>query len=158
VDVSKETKDSNNLPQFFTYYKINVPINYIPEPENWLIIQIMRLLKCGIDIGNGRYTVDNYNSAIQFLDIIKKDDRIEDNNSTSPNDTSNRNRNKITMRQFAEKYSSTVTETLSRHFSKPIFSNYHNKIFGNLQYIGIRQNINDDNSGLSLDSSDSSVC
>jgi hypothetical protein len=161
LNPTKETKESSNSPQFYTYYKINVPINYIPEPENWLILQILTFLKCGIDIGNGRYTIDNYNSAIQFLDIIKNDDRIEDNNSTSTNQTSsitNRKRNKITMKQFAEKYDSAATETLSRHFSKPIFSNYHNKIFGNLQYIGIRQNINNDNSGMSLDSSDSSVC
>jgi hypothetical protein len=121
----------------------------------------MRIWKCGIDIGKGRYSIDNYNSAIQFLDISKKDDRIEDNNSTSTNGISsntNRIRNKITMRQFAEKYNNIATETLSRHFSKPIFSNYHNKIFGNLQYIGIRQNIIGENSGTSLDSSDSSVC
>ena len=45
VDVSKETKDFNNVPQFYTYYKINIPINYIPEPEDWLILQTMRLLK-----------------------------------------------------------------------------------------------------------------
>jgi hypothetical protein len=121
----------------------------------------MTLLKCGIDIANGRYSIDNYNSTIQFLDIIKKDDRIENNKSTSTNGTSsttNRKRNKITMKQFAENYDSAATETLSRHFSKPIFSNYHNKIFGNLQYIGIRQYTNVKDSGTSLDSSDSSVC
>ena len=117
----------------------------------------MTFRKCGIDIGNGRYTIDNYNSAIQFLDIIKNDDRIKSNNSTSTNDTSSRNRNKITMRQFAEEYDSTATETLSRHFSKPIFSNYYNKIFGKLQYIGIRQNINDRNLGKLPNSSGSSV-
>jgi hypothetical protein len=157
---TKENKESDNIPQFYTYYKINVPINYIPETDDWLIVQIMRLWKCGIDIGNGQYSIDNYNSAIQFLDIIKKDDRIEDNNSTSTNGASNntnRNRNKITMRQFAEKYNSIATETLSRHFSKPIFSNYHNKIFGDLQYIRTRQNINDENSGKLSDSSGSSV-
>jgi hypothetical protein len=160
TDATKETKESNNLPQLYTYYKINVPINYIPEPTNWLILQIMRLWECGIDIGKGRYSIDNYNSAIRFLDISKKDDRIENNNSTSTNGTSsntNRNRNKITMRQFAEKYNSIATETLSRHFSKPIFSNYYNKIFGKLQYIGIRQNINDRNLGKLPNSSDSSV-
>ena len=59
------------------------------------------------------------------------------------------------MRKFAEKYNSTATETLSRHFSKPIFSNYHNKIFGNLQYIGIRQNFIGKNSGVLSDSSGS---
>jgi hypothetical protein len=31
------------------------------------------------------------------------------------------------MRQFAEKYGNITTETLSRHFSKPIFANNHNK-------------------------------
>jgi hypothetical protein len=157
LHTAKETKESSNSPQFYTYYKINIPINYIPEPENWLILQILTFRKCGIDIGNGRYTIDNYNSAIQFLDIIKNDDRIKSNNSTSTNDTSSRNRNKITMRQFAEEYDSTATETLSRHFSKPIFSNYYNKIFGKLQYIGIRQNINDRNLGKLPNSSGSSV-
>jgi hypothetical protein len=120
----------------------------------------MGLWKCGIDIGNGRYSIDNYNSAIQFLD--KDDDGIEDNNNTSTkggsSNTSSRNRNKITMRQFAERYGSTATETLSRHFSKPIFSNYYNKIFGNLKYIGIRQYANVKDSGTSFDSSDSSAC
>jgi hypothetical protein len=116
----------------------------------------LRLWKCGIDIGNGQYSIDNYNSAIQFLDIIKRDERIEDNNSTST-DSSSIRRNKITMRQFVEKYGVSANETLSRHFSKPIFSNYHNKIFGDIQYIGIRQNIYDKNSGNSQDSSDSSV-
>ena len=108
----------------------------------------MRLWKCGIDIGNGQYPAGNYNSPIQFLDINKKDNTIDDNNNSTSTDSSsnsiNRNRrNKITISQFAEKYGSTATDTLSRHFSKPIFANYHNKIFGDLQYIGIRQNIND---------------
>jgi hypothetical protein len=67
TNATKETKDSNNSPQFYTYYKINIPINYIPELTNWLIFQIMGLWKCGIDIGNGRYSIDNYNSAIHFL-------------------------------------------------------------------------------------------
>jgi hypothetical protein len=160
TDATKETKESNNLPQLYTYYKINVPINYIPEPTNWLILQIMRLWECGIDIGKGRYSIDNYNSAIQFLDIIKKDDRIEDDNSTSTNGTSsttNRKRNKIAMRQFAEKYDSAATETLSRHFSKPIFSDYYNKIFGNLQYLGIRQYTDVKDSGNIPNSLDSSA-
>jgi hypothetical protein len=161
IDTTKETSEFNNIPQFYTYYKINVPINYIPESEDWLIFQIMGLWKCGIDIGNGQYSTDNYNSAIQFLDIRKKDDRIEGNNSTNTNGSSNtisNNRNKITMRQFAERYDSMAIDTLSRHFSRPIFSDYHNKIFGDLQYIGIRENINNENSGNSSDSSDSSVC
>jgi hypothetical protein len=160
TDATKENSESNNIPQFYTYYKINIPINYIPEPENWLIFQIMRLWKCGIDIGNDRYTTDNCNSAIQFLDIRKKDNGMDDNNnSTSTNRCSSiSSRNKITMRQFAEKYGSIATETLSRHFSKPIFSDNHNKIFGDLKYIGIRQNINGENSGISIDSADSSVC
>jgi hypothetical protein len=156
VDATKETSEFRNIPQFYTYYKINIPINYIPEPRNWLIFQIMSLWKCGIDSGNGRYTIDNYNSAIQFLDIRKKDDGIDDNNSTCTKSSISRTRNKITMKQFAEKYDS-VAETLSRHFSKPIFANSH-KIFGDLQYIRIRQNNNNENSRTCSDSSDSSVC
>ena len=62
------------------------------------------------------------------------------------------------MRQFAEKYDSIANDMLSRHFSKPIFANYYNKIFGDLQYIGIIQNINHENSGMSINSADSSVC
>jgi hypothetical protein len=166
TDATKETSEFNNIPQFYTYYKINVPINYIPEPRNWLIFQIMSLWKCGIDLGNGLYSIDNYNSALQFLDITKIDNRIEDNkmednnNSTSTNNRSNtisNNRKRITMREFAERYGSIATDMLSLHFSKPIFANYHNKIFGNLEYIGIRQNINGKNSGITIDSSDSSV-
>ena len=76
----------------------------------------------------------------------------------STNSCSNIRRSKITVRHFAERYDNIATDTLSRHFSKPIFSNYHNKIFGNLQYIGIRPNINGENSGISIDSADSSVC
>jgi hypothetical protein len=120
----------------------------------------MGLWKCGIDIGNGMYSINNYNSAIQFLDIRKKDDGIDDNNNNTSSiscSTINK-RNKITIKQFTEKYDSIATETLSRHFSKPIFSDYYNKIFGHLQYIGIRHNINDKNSGIARDSSDSSVC
>jgi len=158
VDATKETSESNNIPQFYTYYKINVAINYIPEPRNWLIFQIMSLWKCGIEIGNGRYSIDNYNSAIQFLDIRKKDDEIDDNNTSTTGCSTINKRNKITMRQFAEKYDGIATDTLSRHFSKPIFANSHNKIFGDLQYIAIRQNINDQNSRRCSDSSDSSVC
>jgi hypothetical protein len=159
VAITTETSESRNIPQFYTYYKINIPINYIFEPRNWLIFQIMSLWKCGIDNGNGRYTIDNYNSAIQFLDIRKKDDGIDDNNNSTSTDTGiSRTRNKITMRQFADKYDGVTTENLSRHFSKPIFANSYNRIFGDLQYIRIRQNINDQNSITFSDSSDSSVC
>ena len=157
--ITQETQDYQNIHEFFTYHKINIPIDYKPFSSDWLIFQILRLWKCGIDLGNGMYSIDNYNSAIQFLDTSKKGDEIEDNNNiTSTNSSNTSSRSKITMRQFAEEYDSTATETLSRHFSKPIFANYHNKIFGDLQYIGIRQNINDENSGTPIDSSDSSVC
>ena len=114
----------------------------------------MRLWKCGIDIGNSRYTIDNYNSAIQFLDIRKKDNKINDNDSTKYKSVVVL-LIEITKSQcvsLSERYGSIATDTLSRHFSKPIFSDYYNKIFGQLQYIGIRQNINDKNSGMSTDS------
>ena len=68
------------------------------------------------------------------------------------NDTVRRSRNRITMRQFARKYNGS-TGDLSRHFSRPIFANSHNKIFGDLQYIGIRRDVNQINSGICQNSS-----
>jgi hypothetical protein len=122
---TRETDETKTYPQFFTFHKINVPKNFKLLSKDWLIYQILGLWKCGIELDNARYSIDNYNEAIQFLDIES---------------TLGYTRNKITMRQFSEKYD--TTETLSRHFSKPIFGNYCNKIFGKIQYIGICRNDN----------------
>ncbi|MGB6530826.1 MAG: hypothetical protein WBF33_22185 [Candidatus Nitrosopolaris sp.] len=59
------------------------------------------------------------------------------------------------MRQFSEKYD--ATETLSRHFSRPIFGDYYNKIFGKIQYIGIDRSYSEIISGSDVNSSLSSV-
>jgi hypothetical protein len=59
------------------------------------------------------------------------------------------------MRQFSEKYD--ASETLGRHISKPIFGDYCNKIFGKIQYIGIRKNGSRIISGIDVNSSLSSV-
>jgi hypothetical protein len=40
------------------------------------------------------------------------------------------------MTQFVQKYNSP-SDSLSRHFSRPIFSDSCNKIFGEIQYIEI---------------------
>jgi hypothetical protein len=116
---TQETGDNKVIPQFFTFHKINVQKDFKLLPKNWLVFQILGLWKCGIEIGNTQYSIDNYNDAIQFLDIES---------------TLGCTRNRITMRQFGEKYD--PTEALSRHFSRPIFGNYDNKIFGKIQYIG----------------------
>ena len=103
-------------------------------------------------------------SAIQFLDIEKDHVIIADPNQcegegsstitsdNTSNDTVRRSRNIITMRQFARKYNGS-TGDLSRHFSRPIFADSHNKIFGDLQYIGIRRDVSQINSGICQNSS-----
>jgi hypothetical protein len=177
TDLTKETKESKADPEFFIHSKINVPIDYIPFPEDWLNFEVLRLWKCGIDISNGHYssslTSANNNNVpikkeegivvtpsaiIHFLDKEETEEANNNNNTSSTNSYSySNNRKKITTTQFVQKYTS-LTDRLSRHFSKPIFANYHNKIFGNLQYIGIRQNIDDQNSKSTPNSQASSVC
>ena len=119
---TQETEETKVSPQFFRFHKINVPNNFKLWSNDWLVYQILGLWKCGIELGNTQYSIDNYTDAIQFLDIESK---------------LSYSRNKITMRQFSEKYD--PTKTLSRHFSKPIFGDYYNKIFDKIQYIGIRR-------------------
>jgi hypothetical protein len=117
---TRETHETRVFPQFFTFHKINVSKNFKLLSKDWLVYQILGLWKCGIELGNAQYSISNYNEAIQFLDTESK---------------LGHTRNKITMRQFSEKYD--TPETLSRHFSKPIFEDYYNKIFGKIQYIGV---------------------
>jgi hypothetical protein len=100
---TQETNETKIFPQFFTFHKINVPKNFELLSKDWLIYQILCLWKCGIELGSAQYSIDNYNEALQFLDIES---------------TLDHTRNKITMRQFSENYD--ASETLSRHFSKPI--------------------------------------
>jgi hypothetical protein len=117
-----------------------VLFRFEPLSKDWLIYQILGLWKCGIKLGNAQYSIDNYNEAIQFLDIESK---------------LGHTRNKITMRAFSEKYD--ATETLSRHFSKPIFGDYYNKIFPKIKYIGVRSSGSTVISGSDVNSSLSSV-
>lgn len=119
---------------------INVPKNFELLSKDWLIYQILGLWKCGIELDNAQYSIDNYNDAIQFLDIES---------------TLGHSRSRITMRQCSEKYD--TPETLSRHFSKPIFGDYYNKIFGKIQYISIDRSGNEIISGSDVNSSLSSV-
>jgi hypothetical protein len=134
------TNETKIFPQFFTFHKINVPKNFELLSKDWVIYQILGLWKCGIELDNAQYSIDNYNEAIQFLDIESK---------------LGYTRNKITMRAFSEKYD--TPETLSRHFSRPIFGDYYNKIFGKLQYIGICKGDSTVISGSDVKSSLSSV-
>jgi hypothetical protein len=60
------------------------------------------------------------------------------------------------MRQFADKYGSMANELLTRHFSRPIFEDYYNKIFGEVQYLGYIDTNNKINSGNYRDSAVSS--
>jgi hypothetical protein len=155
---TQKTEEYDKIPQFFSYRKINVPADYKPVPVKWLIFQILGLWKCGINYGNGQYDT----SAIQFLDIEKDHLVIADPNESegagsstitsdnTSNETVRRSgRNRITIRQFARKYNGP-TGDLSRHFSRPIFANSHNKIFGDLHYIDI---VNQINSGICQNSS-----
>jgi bifunctional DNA primase/polymerase-like protein len=155
---TQETEEICSIPQFFSYHKIITPINYNPFPVKWLIFQILRLWKCGIEIGKGHYSLNNYIQAIQFLDIEKDHVAIvnpikgKTEDSTTSVDAIKRNRNRITMRQFARKYNGP-TGDLSRHFSRPILANSFNKVFGDLQYIGMRRDLKQLNSGFLLNSS-----
>ncbi|MFZ0511791.1 MAG: hypothetical protein WAM14_09315, partial [Candidatus Nitrosopolaris sp.] len=137
---TRETNETKIFPQFFTFHKINVPKNFELWSKDWLIYQILGLWKCGIELDNAQYSIDNYNDAIQFLDIES---------------TLGHSRSRIAMRQFSEKYD--TPETLSRHFSKPIFGDYYNKIFGKMQYIGVHRSGSTVISGSDVNSSLSSV-
>ncbi|MGC1930191.1 MAG: hypothetical protein WA667_14555, partial [Candidatus Nitrosopolaris sp.] len=66
---TRETNETKIFPQFFTFHKINVPKNFELWSKDWLIYQILGLWKCGIELGNAQYSIDNYNEALQFLDI-----------------------------------------------------------------------------------------
>jgi hypothetical protein len=172
---SQETEESKEIPQFFTNHKINVPSSFIPLGSDWLNIEVLKLWKCGIDIGNDRPLLDsskfvnhnndtndesnnNYNSSaipsvssatpttttitaiIQFLDKEIVNISIRDTSCK------NNERTKLTMTQFVQSYNTTI-DSLSRHFSRPIFSNFHNKIFGELQYLEISSIHSKTNSG-----------
>ena len=50
--LTQETEESKEIPQFFTNHKINVPSSFIPLPTDWLKFEVLKLWKCGIDIGN----------------------------------------------------------------------------------------------------------
>ena len=67
---TQETNETKVFPQFFTFHKINVPKNFALWSKDWLIYQILGLWKCGIELDNARYSIDNYNEAIQFL-VVK---------------------------------------------------------------------------------------
>jgi hypothetical protein len=69
---TRETNETKIFPQFFTFHKINVPKNFELLSKDWLIYQILGLWKCGIELGGAKYSIDNYNEAIQFLDIESK--------------------------------------------------------------------------------------
>jgi hypothetical protein len=132
---SQETQETTASPKFFQFHKIDVPKYFNAWPKNWLVLQILGLWKCGIEIGNGQYSIDNYNDAIQFLSIESK---------------LGYTRNGISMRQFSGKYD--PCDTLSQHFSGPIFEDSYNRIFGNLEYIGTFRDNDTKNSGSYVDS------
>jgi hypothetical protein len=93
-------------------------------------------------------------AAIQFLDIERGggeeegEGEEEEKAGAQENDNNNnkKKRNKLTMTQFVQRYNSP-TDSLSRHFSRPIFSDSCNKIFGEIQYIGIFSTSTVTNSG-----------
>jgi hypothetical protein len=58
---------------------------------------------------------------------IEDDDTIIDDDSK---------RERITITQFIQKYNATLG-ALSRHFSRPIFANSYNNIFGKIKYLGV---------------------
>jgi hypothetical protein len=179
--ITQETTESKADPEFSIHHKINVPIDYIPLSKNWLNLEVLRLWKCGIDIGNGHYysrpltSSNNSNlnddstsiqgeevlppitATIQFLDIVREEEEekegVQENNDNNNNSSTIGNSNlsinkrkKITMTQFVQKYNSP-SDSLSRHFSRPIFSDSCNKIFGEIQYIGILPRNSTVNSG-----------
>ena len=148
--ITPESNESNTYPEFYIQHKINVPIDYIPRSENWLNLQVLALWRCGIDKANEHRSsslscYNNNNSskeqaekpivaAIQFLDKERKVEYIVNDGNTS--DTNYNDRKKITMTEFVRKYDGS-TGKLSRHFSRPIFANSYNNIFGKIKYLGV---------------------
>ena len=148
---------------------------------DWLNFEVLKLWKCGIKIDNGHIyssslsspntsNHDNNNdsiheevppiaAAIQFLDIEREkgekkevQENNDNNNSSSNIDDLSNKRKKITMTDFVQKYNGS-TAILSRHFSRPLFDDYCNKIFGKIQYLCPIANINTIKTGINSNSS-----
>lgn len=153
---SKETEEFIGYPEFPVHYKINIPMNYIPLPQDWLNIEVLRLWKCRIDAGDQHRcscssasyeSNSSFKPAIQFLDQITKVD------ANSPDDHFDYNyRKKITMTDFVRKYNS-LPDILSRHFSRRVFDNNCNKAFGGIKHLNLTPCINTFKSGIDSNSS-----
>jgi hypothetical protein len=160
---TEETNEFETHPEFFIHYKINVPTYSVPLHKDWLNFEVLRLWKCRIDISNGHpysNSLTSYDSnlankeaeksvisAIQFLDKERKEE-----GNVNSSDTYYNNRKMITMTDFVQKYN-RLTDRLSRHFSRPIFEDYCDKIFGKIQYLNAIINTNTIKTGTSSNSS-----
>jgi hypothetical protein len=162
TELSQEIEEFNTHPEFTIRFKINVPTEYVPLANDWLNFEVLRLWKCRIEVGdqhmcscsNASYDSNSgLKPAIQFLDQIRRDGKDID---SSDSYYSYNNRKKITMTDFVQSYN-RLTDILSRHFSRPIFDNYCNKIFGEIQTLGPTVNKDIINSGIDPNSSVSSV-
>jgi hypothetical protein len=76
--ITEETKESMTDPEFFIRHKINVPIDYIPLSKNWLNLEVLRLWKCGIDIGNGHYSSHSLPSVNNNNQIQEQEEKEEE--------------------------------------------------------------------------------
>jgi hypothetical protein len=155
---SKETEEFIGYPEFPVHYKINIPMNYIPLPQDWLNFEVLRLWKCRIDAGDRHMcscSSASYESNSSFKPAIQILDQITKVDANSHDDHFDYNyRIKITMTDFVRKYNSLLG-ILSRHFSRPIFYNSCNKAFGGIQYLDLIPRINTFKSGIDPNPSDS---
>ena len=66
---TRESEETKVYPQFFTFHKINVPKNFKSYQKDWLISQTLRLWKCGTEMGNNQYSIDNSTSPSCWYSI-----------------------------------------------------------------------------------------
>ena len=115
ISLDEDEKISNytNLTQFdnFLYHSpILLPRNCKLPAENWLILEILTFLKYRID--------KTSNDLIQLEDI----------QITTPYGT------ELSIKEFISKYENT-SRNLIRYFKKANYRNYHNEIFGDMNYL-----------------------
>ena len=98
------------------YSKINIPDICKMIPEDWLIYEILVLATYRIDLDNFKGCLADFLNTTEDLKLLDKED------------------NRLTIKQFISEYEKN--QRLSRYFVKRTFTNFNNKIFGNIKYIG----------------------
>jgi hypothetical protein len=109
----RNTSHSLNL---FQYCKLMPSKNYININKKWLKLQLLNLIKYGNDTDNFQFTLLDYD-----------DNNNEDNNENQ----------RICICQFEKKYEETKYGPLILLFSNAKYCNSYNKIFSDIEFIGI---------------------